>query len=177
MREQFRFREPSHEDAEKLAELGRDTFIETFGHLYHPSDLHSHLAEVYSEEAIREELGNPALSHLVVADGYDLIAFIKTGPLNLPVSAPLANAGEIKQLYVRKPFLGHGLGKQLISRAQAQMESEDIDHLYLSVFSENHRAIRFYEGLGFQKCGEYQYPVGTHLDLEWIMHRPFEHAL
>ena len=43
------------------------------------------------------------------------------------------------------------------------------DHLYLSVFTENHRARRFYEKLGFEPEGTYAFMVGTHADEDIVM--------
>jgi RimJ/RimL family protein N-acetyltransferase len=40
---------------------------------------------------------------------------------------------------------------------------------YLGVFSENHRAQRFYARNGFAKVGEYQFPVGAQMDDEDIL--------
>ena len=43
------------------------------------------------------------------------------------------------------------------------------DELYLSVFSENHRARRFYERYGFEAVGRYDFMVGTHADEDIVM--------
>ncbi len=171
MRESLSYRSPRPSDVEKLATLGRETFIETFGHLYQPRDLETFLASKYTPAIIAREIADPALRYRVVEHGKDLLAFIKVGPLDLPVSSPLPEASQIKQLYVRQAFAGLGIGKTLMTSALAEMEAAGIAHCYLSVFSENHRAIEFYRRCGFRKCGEYHFPVGKHLDLEWIMVR------
>jgi RimJ/RimL family protein N-acetyltransferase len=46
------------------------------------------------------------------------------------------------------------------------------DELYLSVFTDNHRARRFYERHGFQPVGRYHFMVGDHADEDIIMRRP-----
>lgn len=40
--------------------------------------------------------------------------------------------------------------------------------IYLSVFSENQGAHRFYQRWGFSKHSEYEYMVGNHADHEFI---------
>ena len=162
-------RPPTPGDLPKLAALGRDTFIETFGTLYSKEDLQSFLTKAYSEEVIAEELADPKLSHQVIEHQDQLIAFIKIGPVHVPAKNPAPNAMEIWQIYVRREFISHGLGKSLMDWAFTQFEAARAGEIYVSVFCENHRAIRFYQNYGFQKCGEYRFPVGDHLDLEWIM--------
>ena len=43
---------------------------------------------------------------------------------------------------------------------------------WLGVWSGNLRAQRFYRRYGFEKAGEYNYPVGKVVDREFIFHRP-----
>lgn len=169
-------RAPEPEEGEKLAALGRTTFIETFAHLYRQEDLQTFLENQYDPDQVTAEITDPELEHRVVEYEEELIGFLKMGPLHLPVDHPLPNAHEIRQLYVLKEHTSKGLGKRLMDWALGYLTIRRRSHIYLSVFSENHRAIRFYENYRFQKCGEYLYPVGGHLDLEWIMVRSLESA-
>ena len=165
-------RAPNPDDLSQLARLGRETFIETFGTLYTPDDLNHFLQNVYSEKTVAQELADPKLTHRVIDNGEDLVAFIKIGPVHVPVDNPLPGAMEIWQLYVRREFIALGLGKQLMAWADDEFQKRDAGDIYVSVFSENERAIRFYQRHGFKKVGEYGFPIGDQIDLEWIMHRP-----
>lgn len=168
----FHLRPPTRHDLQALTKLGRDTFVETFGTLYTPEDLNSFLTEVYSESVVADELADPKLSHQVIEHQGDLIAFAKIGPVYVPVDDPAPDAMELWQIYVRREFLGQGLGKQLMTWAFQQFEELGAGDIYVSVFSENERAIRFYQAYGFEKFGEYGFPVGEQIDLEWIMRKP-----
>jgi diamine N-acetyltransferase len=168
----FQLRAPTPDDLSKLARLGRDTFIETFGPLYTPEDLNTFLQKVHSEKTVAEELADPKLTHRVIDSGQDLVAFIKIGPVHVPVENPAPDAMEIWQIYVRREFISHGFGKQLMAWADEEFQKHKAGDIYVSVFSENDRAIRFYQRHGFQKIGEYDFPVGDQIDLEWIMLRP-----
>jgi len=168
----FQPRPATPDDLSKLARLGRETFIETFGPLYTPKDLNTFLEDVYSEKTVAQELADPNLTHQVIDNGEDLIAFIKIGPVHVPVENPAPDAMEIWQIYVRQEFLGHGLGKHLMTWADEEFKRRNAGEIYVSVFSENDRAILFYQHHGFEKCGEYGFPVGDQIDLEWIMRRP-----
>ncbi|MDA7882111.1 GNAT family N-acetyltransferase [Akkermansiaceae bacterium] len=165
----FQLRTPSLDDLIALAELGKTTFIETFGHLYQPEDLQAFLTKVYSEEAIAKELNNPDLHFQVLAHEEDFIGFAKIGPVHVPVENFAPGAMELWQLYVRQEFIGQGLGRKLMAWAEEQFKAHRASEIYVSVFSENERAIQFYESHGFRKVGDYGFPVGEQIDLEWIM--------
>lgn len=167
----FHLRSPTESDIPRLAALGRDTFVETFGPLYSEKDLQFFLTDVYSDLAVARELADPTLTHQVIEHQGDLIGFAKIGPVHVPIENPSPGAMEIGQVYLRQQFLGQGLGETLLTWALDQLTATGASEIYLSVFSENKRAIRFYQKHGFQKCGEYGFPVGDQIDLEWIMRR------
>ncbi|MDB4811229.1 hypothetical protein OAH17_03910, partial [Akkermansiaceae bacterium] len=63
---EFQLRAPKAEDTQKLASLGRDTFIETFGPLYRKEDLDHFLEKSYSDTVIAADLADPRLAHRVI---------------------------------------------------------------------------------------------------------------
>ncbi|MDG2400979.1 MAG: GNAT family N-acetyltransferase [Akkermansiaceae bacterium] len=166
---EFQLRAPKAEDTPKLASLGRDTFIETFGPLYRKEDLDHFLEESYSDTVISAELSDPKLTHRVIEFKNELIAFIKVGPVHVPTKCPSPDAAEIWQIYVRQAFLGKGFGNHLMNWALSHFQLIKASEIYVSVFSENSKAIRFYEKYGFKKIDEYDFLVGDQIDLEWIM--------
>lgn len=198
----IQLRQPTMDDAEALAELGRTTFQEAFGGLYTPKDEEKFLQEVHSVCAISKELNDPNLEFRVLEQApgapdpnqqfqegsslqetesapnhtaspdRELIGYVKIGPLSVPVK-PVVKAMELRQLYLRKHYTGCGYGRQLMDWAMLRLAEHGIAECYVSVFSENGRAIAFYERYGFEKCGEYGFRIGQHVDREWIMRRPF----
>lgn len=162
---------PSTADAAALAELGAATFIETFGASYPPEDLRAFLDQVHSHSAVLAELSDPGLHfQLAELDG-ELVGYIKVGTLHVPAQSPSPRAQELRQLYVLEKLTGKGIGKQLMGWADRKFAELGADEIYVSVFSENHRAIGFYRSFGFEKIGEYGFKVGKQVDREWIMRR------
>lgn len=163
---------PRPADAGRLAALGRQTFVETFGGMYDPADERAFLEQVYSESAIRAELLDPRLDFRVLEQDGEWLGFVKIGALSVPVTDADPSALELRQLYLLRPYTGKGLGRVLMDWADAEFARRGASGVYVSVFSGNLRAIRFYERRGFQKTGEYGFRVGNHVDREWIMYRP-----
>ena len=166
----FRFRSAHSRDARVLSEFGSLTFKRAFEHLYTSEALTGFLKTSRSEEAYRTYV-NTAGNHLLITETPEgeIIGYTLCGFLDLPVDAPVEPARELKHLYIHPDFQSAGLGKQLLQSAIVWAANEDAAALYLGVYSENFGARRFYQRAGFQKVGEYDFLVGDHVDLEYIL--------
>lgn len=160
------YRDVTADDAAALADLHRRSFVETFAHLYRPEDLESFLAQL-SEEGFRTELLDGAHQVRFAEAGGEPVAFVKLGPITLPVR-PSRPALEFRQLYVLKPWQGAGVAQTLSEWAIGQARRRGAEELYLSVFTENHRAKAFYRRYGFTYVGPYRFMVGDQADEDEI---------
>jgi ribosomal protein S18 acetylase RimI-like enzyme len=157
-------------DAPVLATLGRETFIETFGHLYPPTDLQPFLAEVYTVARFEDLLNDPEQAlWLVERDGVT-VGYAQAGRCALPHPDVTPACGELKRLYVHSRAQGQGIGNMLLTAALAWLAKPGRD-LWIGVWSENHGAQRLYGRHGFVKAGEYEFPVGHTRDREFILRR------
>ena len=154
-------------DAAALSELGASTFTDTFGHLYQPDDLAVFLKN-HSLAVWEKELTDPAFAVRVAEADGALVAYAKLGPPHLPFE-PRGEAAELRQLYVVEGYKGQGVAHALIDWVIDRARDRRADHLYLSVFIDNHRARRFYEKLGFEAEGTYHFMVGNHADDDIVM--------
>ncbi|OQW46516.1 MAG: GCN5 family acetyltransferase [Proteobacteria bacterium SG_bin6] len=155
------------DDAEALSTLGKETFVETFGHLYTAENLAIFL-ENHAPERWAEQLADSAYAIRVAEAEGRLIAYAKLGPPSLPFT-PQGRPIELRQLYVLKPWHGCGLAARLMDWMIAEARARGADELYLSVFTDNHRARRFYERYGFAFVQTYAFMVGSHADEDHIM--------
>ena len=164
------FRLAGTDDAPALSKLGAETFTETFGHLYAPSDLALFLVN-HGEEQWRQELADPEFAVLLVEAEGEAIGYAKIGPPHLPFE-PRGVAVELRQFYLVKAWQGHGLADEMMKWVIDEAEQRRGDDLYLSVFVDNHRARKFYERWGFVAEGRYAFMVGSHADEDIVMRRP-----
>jgi ribosomal protein S18 acetylase RimI-like enzyme len=160
------YRDLGPDDAAALADLHRRSFVETFGHLYRPEDLAAFLEQL-SEEGFRQELSDGKHRiRFAESDGAP-VAFVKLGPITLPVE-PARPALEFRQLYVLKAWQGAGVAQALSEWAIGLARRLGAEELYLSVFTENHRAKAFYRRYGFTYVGPYKFMVGEQADEDEI---------
>ena len=97
-----------------------------------------------------------------------MIAFAKLGPPQLPFT-PTGTPAELRQLYVLGPWQGAGVAATLMDWVIATARTGGATELFLSVFTDNHRARRFYDRYGFEAVGTYAFMVGTHADEDIVM--------
>ena len=98
-------------------------------------------------------------------NGGDMIGYGVAGGLGLPVDDPPPGALEIKRLYIGRAFQSQGLGRAFMDAMLDWAGGQGDRALFLGVFSENFGAQRFYGRYGFERIGEYEFPVGSRRDL------------
>ena len=161
------YRNARVEDAEAIDALFRKGFVDTFGHLYDPSDLAAFFAG-FALEKWRSELADPDFAFMLAEDDGVLAGYAKVASVSLPVE-PDGPSMELRQLYVLKDWHGTGIARVLIDWVFDEGRRRGAGELYLSVFTENHRAKRFYERHGFEGIGPTIFMVGNQADADILM--------
>lgn len=168
----LRIRRATPEDAALLSRLATDTFVETFGHLYPPEDLAYFLLNSYSPGAQRESLEDPGSAMWLLEGEGSAVGYVYAGPCGLPHVDASTDDGEIKRLYVLRAAQNGAWGTRLLDTASDWLLRNGPRELWVGVWSENMGAQRFYARHGFERVGQYKYPVGNTLDDEFILRRP-----
>lgn len=165
------------QDAAPLAALKlaafRQTFLEDFAVPYPPADLAAFEEGSYSVEKVAAEIADPTHATWIGTDADGaMLGYAHVGPCKLPHADVQPGDGELYQIYLLREAQGRGLGGRLMALA--------LDHLaatrpgrpiWIGVWSGNARAQAVYTGMGFEKVGEYGFPVGDWTDHEFIMRR------
>lgn len=169
-------RRATSDDAPALAEVGAATFIESFGQLYVPRDLNAFLAESHSVDAYANVLADPDYALWIAERTGDdgrprAIGYAQAGPCGLPHADVRPGDGELKRLYLLKGEQNGGIGRALFEQALAWLLRDGPRTLWISVWSENFGAQRFYGRHGFEFAGEYEFIVGEQRDREFMYRR------
>lgn len=158
-------------DSALLAEIGAETFYDTFAAENTPEDMTAYLADAFSPAKQARELADPASGFLIAeaegaAAGY---ARLKFAP------APAVVAGqrpmEIARFYVRRPWIGKGAGAQLMQACLCEAADTGCDVVWLDVWERNFRAIAFYRKWGFAEVGTQAFKLGNDLQRDLLMAR------
>ena len=158
-------------DAAALADIGASSFTITFGHLYPPEDLAFFLEESHSRASYASLLGDPRYALWLLEDASRPVGFAVAGPCGLPHEEVAPQDGELKRLYLLPEVQNGGWGGRLFAEAIAWLERDGPRTVWISVWSENLGAQRFYARHGFGKVAEYEFPVGRVRDIEFMYRR------
>lgn len=157
----------------QLQQLMRTTFTETFGHLYPPADLATYLDSAYAPAQLERELTDAGnYWQLVLDESGAAIAYLECVPAHLPHADCRPEHGEIERIYALKAAQGRGIGRALMELALKHLDARYGNApQWVGVWSENVRAQALYRAYGFDKAGEYTFPVGETEDHEFIFRR------
>lgn len=178
MNSQYHIEAATIDDINGLIEFGKQEFARTFGHLYSTEDLESYLQEGYCvEDYIKWISDDEYRIYVAFSEEHEtIVGYVLGGKCSLP----LENCGydvnyantclEIKRMYVHPSAFGTGLSDQLMLQVLEwlQHNKTNASRIFLGVYSENPRAIKFYKRYKFEKVGEYGFTVGDAVDREFI---------
>jgi len=160
------YRDGTEADLPAIDRLFRESFCDTFAHLYRAEDLTAFLAQ-FTPEAWRDEYDHGHYFRIAEVDG-QVVGYVKLGPLMLPVETDVP-ALELRQIYVLKAHHGSGIARALMDWAIATARQLRARELYLTVYTDNPRARRVYDRYGFTEVGPYHFMVGEQADEDVIM--------
>lgn len=163
------FRDATAADLPAIDRVFRQSFCDTFAHLYDPADLAAFFAS-FTPEAWAGEFADPRYRFRVAEVDGEIVGYVKLGPSALPVETD-KRALELRQIYVLKAHHGSGIAAALSEWAIDEARRGGFEELYLTVYVDNHRARRFYDRYGFEAVGRYEFMVGSHADEDIIMRK------
>ncbi len=158
-------------DATLLAELGAETFRDTFAADSSPDDMAAYLADAFGVEIQGRELADPSVRFLIAEVSERPVGFaqIKFGSSSPHVDA--TRPMEIGRIYARRASIGQGVGAALMARCLDEARDAACDVAWLGVFQRNHRAIAFYERWGFRVVGAQVFLLGSDPQQDFVMAR------
>lgn len=151
-------------DAEIIARLAKTTFDETFGYLFLDRQVLLDYFDVYfNVDKIRQGLQKE--------NNVFWLAFVDEKPVGyskLKVQSPSdfvdgSYVSQLQKIYVLKDYLSMKIGLELQESLLKKARDLGSKHIWLSVFEDNRRAIRFYIKNGFVEVGKHQFQIGKYI--------------
>lgn len=143
-----------------VQQIGKETFFETFAEANTEADMEKYLTENFSNAKMEAELNNPESHFYVAWLGENPVGYIKlnTGQTQTELKDPASL--EIERIYVKSAYHGQRVGQLLYDKALEIAQLEKKKYVWLGVWEENLKAIRFYEKNGFVAFDKHIFKFG-----------------
>ncbi|MBO0358028.1 GNAT family N-acetyltransferase [Hymenobacter sp. BT186] len=165
-------RQATSQDLDVLQQIGRQTFRETFSATNSAENMKRYLEEGFSGEKLLAELQNPHSTFYFAELAGTVIGYLKvnTGPAQ--TEAQSVSALEIERIYVLQAYHGQQIGQVLYNQAMQLAVQANADYVWLGVWEENPRAIRFYQKNGFVAFDKHVFMLGDDAQTDILMKLP-----
>lgn len=153
-----------------LSDLGRRAFQEAFGQYNDPGDMQAYLDLSFDPERIKSQLEDPRIIYLAAYYQGTPVGYAKL----VRDSATSYASDDLKQMqmeriYALGAYVGKKIGKALMLESLRIAKSEGYGYLWLGVWQENQRAIKFYKDFGFEIIGVKQFVIGNEVNDDYVM--------
>ncbi|MFM7079959.1 MAG: N-acetyltransferase family protein [Bacteroidota bacterium] len=158
------------DDFEMLSDLGRRAFQEAFGQFNDPGDMQAYLDLSFDPQRIKSQLRDPEVLYLMAFYQGTAVGYAK-----LIRNSKTANAMQdfkqmqMERIYALGAYVGKKIGKSLMLESLRIAKAEGFDYMWLGVWQENQRAIKFYKDFGFEIIGVKQFVIGNEVNDDYVM--------
>ncbi len=158
-------------DLPRLQSIARETFQESFAAMNSEANIRAYMDEAFSAEKLAAELAEENSTFYLATMDDEVIGYLKINSGNAQTEPMGDSALEIERIYVRKAHHGRQVGQRLLDKAIEVAREMNIEQVWLGVWEENARAIRFYEKNGFTPFGTHVFLMGDDPQTDILMRR------
>lgn len=162
-------RKAQDKDVIDLQNIGKITFSETFSKDNSVQNLNEYLETAFSTEKITSELADKNAEFYFAEFENEIIGYLKVNYGESQTEIKNENALEIERIYVLKDFHGKKVGQLLYEKAIELANERNVDFVWLGVWEQNLRAIRFYEKNGFTAFDKHFFKLGDEEQIDIMM--------
>lgn len=167
--DQIEVRKAGPEDLEQLQAIARETFFETYSAHNTEENMQKYLEDDFGTSRLKAELQNPDSQFYFASLNGKIIGYLKLNSGNAQTELKDSNAMEIERIYVSKDFHGKKVGQVLYEKAFEAAKDSKASYLWLGVWEENPKAIRFYQKNGFEEFGKHVFWLGSDEQTDLMM--------
>lgn len=164
-------RKADSQDLYLLHGISTETFVQTFAEVNTKEDMDKYLAERLSLSQLAAELNDPHSAFYFAILKDQVIGYLKTNTGAAQTELKEQDGLEVERIYVLKEFKGKNIGRVLLDKAIEIAIDQKATYIWLGVWEENYRAIRFYEKNGFSVFDRHIFKLGNDEQTDLMMKR------
>jgi Acetyltransferases len=167
--ENVTIREIGIKEVDQLQKIGKRTFIETFASENTEENMSKYLRNGFSLTKLKRELTKKESQFYFAEIRNEIIGYLKINTGQTQTELKDNDSLEIERIYVLKEFHGKGVGQIIINKVLEIAKLKRVKYVWLGVWEENPRAIRFYEKNGFVSFDKHIFKLGADIQTDIMM--------
>ena len=156
-------------DLETIQNISIQTFKETFAAVNTPENIANYVKERFNSEQLTTELNSANSQFYVAYSNAEAVGYLKINFGDAQTESINTNALEVQRIYVLQNFHGKNIGQLLLDEVKKIAISSGVDSVWLGVWEENHRALRFYTKNGFVVFDQHVFLMGNDEQTDLLM--------
>jgi ribosomal protein S18 acetylase RimI-like enzyme len=159
-------------EAELIADLSRRTFYDAFAPQNTPENMEQFMQTQFTHEYLMKQVGAPRNTFLLAWLDDQPVGYARLYEgTELPRGIAGTNSIEVARIYAEQSVIGKGIGKALMEACINVAREKNKQWIWLGVWEHNHRAINFYEKMGFEIFDRHIFLLGRDVQYDWWMRR------
>lgn len=167
--ENIKIKKVTLSDIETLQKIARQTFFETFSESNTEENMKKYLEEGFSAEKLEEEITNEHSEFYFAMDDQQAIGYLKLNTGAAQTEVLDSKSLEIERIYVIQDYHGKKVGQILYEKALEIALKKKSIYVWLGVWEENPRAIKFYKKNGFVEFDKHTFVLGEDEQTDILM--------
>lgn len=163
-------------DAPALALVAQQTFIDTYAEKNDPISMREHVQDFFGVAQQLAEILDPQYRNILLLNDEHIIGFAQVVQKPAPACVteylmPNQSSKTIAlyRYYVDKAWHGKGVATSLLTAALDAAKQAQADHIWLTVWQFNPRAIAYYKKMGFTQVGETHFQFAQERQTDFVM--------
>jgi len=153
----------------ELQDIGKKTFYETFAETNTKEDMEKYLNQSFSLQKLHKEILNTESSFYLATINGEEAGYLKVNWGKAQTESHNLHAFEIERIYVLSQYHGKEIGQAMYDKALNIAKNMNVKYVWLGVWEENPKAIRFYEKNGFTAFDKHSFFVGDDEQTDILM--------
>jgi ribosomal protein S18 acetylase RimI-like enzyme len=150
-------------DSRLLSEIAKLTFIESHGSSAKSEDINLYISEKYSEDIFKKELSDKKNTYHIIYHNNHVAGYSNIILNSTYTNSEIENIAKLDRLYLLKEFYNLKLGLDLFEFNINLAKQNNQKGIWLFVWKENQRAVKFYTKSGFIIIGSHDFKISeTH---------------
>jgi ribosomal protein S18 acetylase RimI-like enzyme len=156
-------------DLETIQKISIQTFTETFAAVNTPENITDYIKDSLNTEQLSAELNNANSQFYIAYSDIEVVGYLKINFGDAQTESINENALEVQRIYVLQNFHGKNIGQLLLDEVKKIAQITNVDSVWLGVWEENHRALRFYTKNGFVVFDKHVFMMGNDEQTDLLM--------